>query len=427
MDVQKIVSEIHARVRQEGNPQPPPLTAFSPPAQRPAASPQDASELNALRSTYRRLYQNRNAVGKMPPSPNTLRARIGGILVRGVQHCLFWYTPQILQFHNDATSALNNVCNLIGSQSDRITSLSRQVQRLRRETLDGVRDLVSLESEKTASLEREFEQLRREISEAGNGGHSERTLSLEQEVQRLRREIANFKVDVPRPAAGNIEFGLPNSFQFALQDRFRGSEAETAAKLQVYLENLKPLLPALPKAQWLDLGCGRGEWLEVGSQLGCPILGLDSNPASVLRCREKQLNVEERDALTHLRSLPDRSAAVISAFHVVEHWPMHYTVALVEEVARVLQPGGLLMIETPNPDNLLMGSANFWNDPTHRQPVPPKLLEFLYEYYGLTVVKRLELNPLPKEQRFAFDEISVVHRLNDYFYGPQDYGLIGRR
>ena len=74
-----------------------------------------------------------------------------------------------------------------------------------------------------------------------------------------------------------------------------------------------------------------------------------------------------------------------------------------------------------------MASVNFRNDPTHRQPIPLKLLEFIYEHVGLTVEKRLELNPLPKEQRFAYDEFSVVSRLNDFFYGPQDYGLIGKR
>ena len=74
-----------------------------------------------------------------------------------------------------------------------------------------------------------------------------------------------------------------------------------------------------------------------------------------------------------------------------------------------------------------MGSFNFWKDPTHRQPIPPALLEFVYEYFGLRVVKRLDLNRSPQDDRLPYDEISVVHRLNESLYGPQDYGLIGRR
>jgi 2-polyprenyl-3-methyl-5-hydroxy-6-metoxy-1,4-benzoquinol methylase len=384
MNVQKVVSEIHARIRKEENPE--------------SRSSQDSYELAALRSVYERLYLNRNAVGKMPPSPDTLRAKIGAYLVRVVQRCLFWYTPQILQFQNDAISAFDSVCDLLSRQSERTAALGRDVHKLRREILDNTCDLISRQSERIASLE--------------------------QELHELRREVANLKV---RPDTGNVEPGLPNAFQFALQDRFRGSETDAAGKLQIYLETLKPLLPTLPRAQWLDIGCGRGEWIEAVSKLGYRVLGLDSNLASVLHCREKHLNVEERDALSYLRTLGDASVAVITAFHVVEHWPIHYLLALVEEVVRVLQPGGLLIIETPNPANLLIESTSFWNDPTHHRPIPMRLLEFVYEYFELTVMKRLELNPFPQDHRFAFDELSVVHRLNDYFYGPQDYALIGRR
>ena len=428
IDVHKVVSEIHARVRQEADSQHRSRPDVPRRVEGSSALSQDSYELTSLRAAYQRLYQNRNAVGKMPPSPNTLRARIGAIFVRGVQRCLFWYTPQIQQFQNDTVNALNSVCNLIGSQSERIASQGRQAQKLRREMLDSVTDQMRRQSERTVSLEEEVDRLRRAV----DGGQFERTAALEQEIQRLRRDISHLSMDVPIPGSGNIDTtpldaGLPNSFQFALQDRFRGPEADTTRKLQVYIDNLKPLLPTLPGSQWLDLGCGRGEWLELASPLGCKLLGLDSNPASVLHCREKQLNVEQGDALTYLRSRGDASVGVITAFHVVEHWPMHYVLALVAEVARVLDSGGLLIVETPNPENLLMGSANFWNDPTHRHPIPLKLLEFIYEHFGLTVIERLELNPLPREQRFAFEEISVVRRLNDYFYGPQDYGLIGRR
>jgi len=147
----------------------------------------------------------------------------------------------------------------------------------------------------------------------------------------------------------------------------------------------------------------------------------------VLHCREKHLNAHETEALAYLRSLDDASRGVITAFHVVEHWPMQEILALVQEAYRVLEPGGLLIIETPNPANLLMASTEFWNDPTHHHPIPVKLLEFVYEYFRFRVVKRMELNPAPHNQRFSDDEISTVHRLNDYFYGPQDYGIIGRR
>jgi SAM-dependent methyltransferase len=401
MDVEKVVSEIHSRLRKEGTIPPVSFQDSSLCEQDSSLSSQDAYELTELRSAYQRLYRNRNIVGRMPASPNTFRARIGGYLVRGVQRCLFWYTPQILRFQNEAVSAMNSVCILIGNQSERTAQLTRQTQELHREISDTARDLIRCQAEKTSALE--------------------------QEVQRLRREVLNLKLDVIRPVATDSQPGLPNSFQFAIQDRFRGSEAETSAKLEVYIKTIQPLLPAIPRAQWLDIGCGRGEWLEAVAKLGHHIVGLDSNPASIRRCREKNLPAQECDALAYLQSLPDASAAVITAFHVVEHWPMHYLLGLVQETVRVLQPGGLLIIETPNPANLLMGSSNFWNDPTHQRPIPLKLLEFVFEYFEFHVVERLQLNPLPKGHWFPFDEVPVVHQLNDYFHGPQDYAVIGRR
>ncbi len=318
IDVQKVVSEIHARIRREENPE--------------SLSLHDSYELAALRNAYQRLYQSRNAVGKMPPSPNTLRARIGGLLVRGVQRCLFWYTPQILQFQNDAVNALDSACTLIGRQSERTTALEKGAQKLRREALNNTRELIGRESEKIAGLELQVHELRQEVANRATdliGRQSETIAALEQELQKLRREVSNLKLDVIRPAAHNgVEPGLPNSFEFALQDRFRGSEAETAGKLQIYLETLRPLLPAIPGAQWLDIGCGRGEWLEAVAKLGYNILGLDSNPAAVDHCREKGLNAQETDALGYLRSLGHASAAVITAFHVVEHWPMQSVLTL---------------------------------------------------------------------------------------------------
>src|SRR5208282_4150412 len=124
-------------------------------------------------------------------------------------------------------------------------------------------------------------------------------------------------------------------------------------------------------------GCGRGEWLEAATRAGYQAVGVDSNPNALTRCREKGLNVEETDALGYLRYTRAESLAVVTAFHAVEHWPMGYFLALIAETVRALKPDGLLIIETPNPANLWMGSCNFWNDPTHCRPIPPALLEFV--------------------------------------------------
>lgn len=368
-NVRKIVQEIHARIEREETPEHLPV--------------RESSELNALRSAYARLYSYRNSVGQTPPGPNTLRASIGKHLIQILQRMLFWYTPQILRFNNEVVSTLDSACRLIEHQLER-----------------------------TAALEREIRIHRGELSTLRAPGSF--------------RGLSAGRLPVVPDGAPHAET-LSSSFQFAFQDRFRGPERDMRQRLEVYLRAIQNSIESLPQAPWLDIGCGRGEWLEAASSAGFRVTGIDSNLSSVLHCRAKGFNAEEQGALKYLRSRSAESLAVITAFHVVEHLPMDYFLALVQQAIRTLKPGGLLIIETPNPANVLMGSNYFWRDPTHRQPVPAELLEFVFEYFGLTVVQRLDLNPMPEEQRFPFSEIAVIRRLNELFYGPQDFGIIGRR
>ena len=180
-------------------------------------------------------------------------------------------------------------------------------------------------------------------------------------------------------------------FYRAFEERFRGERAEIKQRLQVY----RPFLAALREVQGdapaIDLGCGRGEWLEVLREAGIPARGVDLDEGMLAACREAGLAAENRDALAELGSLPAESHALVSAFHVVEHLPFEAVHELVREALRVLRPGGLLVMETPNPENLMVGTAAFYMDPTHRRPIPPGLLAFVTEHYGFAVSKVLRL------------------------------------
>jgi O-antigen chain-terminating methyltransferase len=125
--------------------------------------------------------------------------------------------------------------------------------------------------------------------------------------------------------------------------------------------------------------------------------------------------------------LKDGSIGCVTGFHIVEHIPFAALIELFDEVVRVLQPGGLVIFETPNPNNILVGCTEFYNDPTHIKPLPPRVLRFLAESRGLCKVEILELHPYPQSYRFEEDEKGVAQRLNQYFYGPQDYSIIGRK
>ncbi|OFA02579.1 bifunctional 2-polyprenyl-6-hydroxyphenol methylase/3-demethylubiquinol 3-O-methyltransferase UbiG [Duganella sp. HH101] len=171
-------------------------------------------------------------------------------------------------------------------------------------------------------------------------------------------------------------------FYRAFEDRYRGSRELIKQRLRAYEPFFGPLrtLQAPPAA--LDLGCGRGEWLELLGEQGFRAHGVDLDDGMLAACRERGLDVELGDAIACLRALPDNSLAVVSAFHLVEHIPFELLQTLVAESRRVLLPGGLLIMETPNPENLVVGASSFYLDPTHLRPIPPQLLAFVTEFGG---------------------------------------------
>jgi O-antigen chain-terminating methyltransferase len=177
----------------------------------------------------------------------------------------------------------------------------------------------------------------------------------------------------------------------------------------------------------LDLGCGRGEWLELLCESGLEARGVDTNRIFVAECEERGFNVIQVDALEHLRRLPDASVGAVTGFHIIEHLPPDILVKLIDETIRVLKPGGLAVFETPNPQNVLVGCHNFYIDPTHRHPIPCLLAQFILEARGLCNVEIVQLHPYPESRHVPDGDTQLAQRFNEYFYGPQDYAVIGRR
>jgi len=185
---------------------------------------------------------------------------------------------------------------------------------------------------------------------------------------------------------------MSDNFYRAFEDRHRGSRELIKSRLAVYLPFIKPLHHVYQQSPVLDLGCGRGEWLEVISGEGIPAMGIDSNQGMLGVCYEIGLPVEQGDAIVYLSSLADDSQTTVSAFHLVEHLAFDQLRTLVSEALRVLKPGGLLIMETPNPENIVVGTCNFYIDPTHQRPIPSQLLSFLPEHYGFNRTKVLRLH-----------------------------------
>jgi 2-polyprenyl-3-methyl-5-hydroxy-6-metoxy-1,4-benzoquinol methylase len=210
-----------------------------------------------------------------------------------------------------------------------------------------------------------------------------------------------------------------DSFYLTLEDQFRGTREDIKRRLEVYL----PYVTGRNSEEGvLDIGCGRGEFLELLREKAVRAEGVDFNRVLVERCREMGLEVAEAEALAFLRQRKANSYAVVSAIHVVEHLPFRALIALLDEVLRVLRPGGLAIFETPNPENVLVGSVNFYTDPTHRKPLPSPLMQFLVEMRGFCHVEVLKLHPYP--DHYKLDGSPLADRLNELLYGPQDYAVL---
>jgi O-antigen chain-terminating methyltransferase len=222
-------------------------------------------------------------------------------------------------------------------------------------------------------------------------------------------------------AAGNASPAM-DLLYVALEDQFRGARDHIQEALTVYL-------PILQKAQVtssiLDAGCGRGEWLELLKTEGFSASGIDVNRISIGQCRELGLDVQEADALTHLRGLANDSLNCVTAFHLVEHLSLDDLVSFVDQALRVLRPGGILILETPNPENLIVGGCNFYFDPTHRNPLPALTMKCILESRGFDRLEILELHPMLAERLKGSDEI--IERFNALFYGAMDYAIVAHK
>ena len=218
---------------------------------------------------------------------------------------------------------------------------------------------------------------------------------------------------------------MQNDFYYRFEQHFRGSREEIKRRQSVYLPVLEPLKAIQPPALALDLGCGRGEWLELMTENGFSAHGADLDDAMLQFCTEHGLVVRKADALDYLRSIPDATLSVVSGFHIAEHLPFETLQSLIVEALRALIPGGILILETPNPENLVVGSCNFYTDPTHRAPLPPHLLAYLGEDAGFKRVKVLRLNQPPQEWYSTPAGFPSMSRMI-FGVGP-DYAIVAQK
>lgn len=214
-----------------------------------------------------------------------------------------------------------------------------------------------------------------------------------------------------------------DDFYLQFENKFRGDESLIVDRLKIYLKYFKERNSSLTKLPTLDIGCGRGEFLELLSKQNIKVRGLDLNSAMVIKARDKGYDVVENDALSYLLEQKRDAFSAICGFHIVEHLPFPELMKIFNECYRTIKANGFVIFETPNPENLTVGSLTFNYDPSHLKPLPPQLLKFCLEYTGF---KDVEIVPLHPEKDTANSDNDVNEALLRIF-GPRDYAVIAKK
>ena len=234
---------------------------------------------------------------------------------------------------------------------------------------------------------------------------------------------------VPRQAAAAP--AEVNAYKYVgFEDRFRGSPDDIRSRLAEYLPFFEGARDVV------DIGCGRGEFLELLRERGIGGRGLDLNHEMVEVCQTKGLQADEGDALAFLRSLDDGSIGGLLAAQVVEHLQPDYLLSLLDVAYHKLWPGSTIVLETINPACWFAFFESYIRDVTHVRPLHPDTLSYFLTASGFQQVTVRFRAPYPEHEKLqtvpSVDELSEtfnanVERVNRLLFTYLDYAAVGRR
>ena len=271
----------------------------------------------------------------------------------------------------------------------------------------GTHEHADLASQLDALLERVTDLLRVEA------GPEAVVAELLDRVARLEAAAARQRFD---PWFSNARF----------EEAFRGAPEELLNPYRDLAEHFVGCTPVL------DIGCGRGEFLELLAEKGVEGRGVELDPELVALATAQGLRVEHGDGLERLASEADGSLGGIVLIQVIEHLTPQEVLDLVAMAHAKLREGGRIIVETVNPQSLYVFAHSLYVDPTHARPVHPAYLDFLFREAGFPHVE-IHWRALPEDRletpgAEAGEAVAAnVRRLNDLVFGPQDYAILALR
>jgi O-antigen chain-terminating methyltransferase len=313
-----------------------------------------------------------------------------------------------------AEGRLDNLSTLVASLSEDMARAWDTISQLER-ARDAHSSRFESESQKTAAADA---ALARTVSDM-----TRRLDNLLLNQDRLPDPTPAKQFDLPHSPGFDV---FKDSFYHRLENRFRGSVGEIANRLRFYLPEVEAAVIRTGHKPAMDIGCGRGEWLGLLKENGIEGFGVDTNPIQIEAAQEQGLDVRQGDALKALAEMEDASLSLITAHHLIEHLPFDAVAWITREAMRVLAPGGILLFETPNTRNVLVGATTFHTDPTHLKPMPEQVLSVLFETAGFDPVDIRHLNPHERMGEFL-DKPDFNDELAFLMFGPQDLAVLGTR
>lgn len=328
-------------------------------------------------------------------------------------HWVTWRSARERREEDSEARLMRNVAELQAAFAQRVTALDssfRELVRSQHADFD-----AALAASAQQVQERLWDDLARIRAEYEELIHNE--LRVVRQRAAASQSVSTPTADGP-PIPPAPSTAPPRIDYLRFSDRFRGTEERVREAQRVYVDRFRGC------GNVLDLGCGRGEFLDLMNEAGVPARGVDSSAELIALCRAKGLDVECADLFGCLAEQPDSSLDGIFCAQVIEHLPPARVPELVKLVASKLTAQGLLVIETPNPECLAIFATHFYLDPTHSLPVPAPLLVFYLEEAGFGNIEIQRLEPADSQiPELASLPVDVRNAL----FGGLDYAAFARR
>jgi len=332
-------------------------------------------------------------------------------------HWIAWRDDWEKKLSNNEINFLRSVADLQASFQHRVTLLDanhREQMKLQHANFEAALDRSAENIQ--GRMWTDLEEIRKQLAADLNRMRMEYESIIHSEI-RLLRQKASFTRTVEQ-VVESVPADFSNIDWLKFAEKFRGSEASVKERQQIYAARFRGATNVL------DIGCGRGELLEVFHEADIQAHGIDLNDDSLAICRNKGLAAEKADLFAYLASLPDSSLGGVVCCQVVEHLPAERLPEFVRLAQSKLRAGSILAIETPNPECLAIFATHFYLDPTHRHPIPPALLSFYLEEAGFGRIEVERLYP-------AIDSMPSLAELPEGFrkdfFGSLDYAIFGTK